>query len=177
MVSFTGTTRAGKRVSELARASRSSAWRWSWAASPPRSILDDADLPQAVKGTVNACFLNSGQTCSAHTRMLVPRARYDEALEAIAAKVVETFTLGDPLVETTRLGPLDFGRAEGARDRLHPARAWRRAPNWWLAAPRPPRASTSGYFVRSRRCSANVDPKATIAQEEIFGPVLTVILL
>ena len=65
-------------------------------------ILDDADFATAVKGTVNACYLNAGQTCSAHTRMLVPEARYDEARE-IAKAAAETVA-GDPRQDATRLG-------------------------------------------------------------------------
>ena len=68
-------------------------------------ILDDADLATAVKGTVNGCYLNSGQTCTALTRMLVPDSLYQDAAR-IAAEVAKSFTVGDPLAETTRLGPL-----------------------------------------------------------------------
>ena len=68
-------------------------------------ILDDADLAAAVKGTVNGCFLNSGQTCTALTRMLVPASKYEEAAK-LAVEAAKAFTLGDPLSETTRLGPL-----------------------------------------------------------------------
>src|SRR5205085_9344867 len=68
-------------------------------------ILDDADLPTAVKSTVNGCYLNSGQTCTALTRMLVPASKYEEAAR-LAADVAKGFTVGDPLAETTKLGPL-----------------------------------------------------------------------
>ncbi|OXH81908.1 hypothetical protein CA830_39230, partial [Burkholderia multivorans] len=68
-------------------------------------ILDDADFPAAVKGTVNACYLNAGQTCSAHTRMLVPQARYEEA-RALAKAAAEAYVAGDPRLDTTRLGAL-----------------------------------------------------------------------
>ncbi|WP_163467763.1 aldehyde dehydrogenase family protein, partial [Klebsiella michiganensis] len=68
-------------------------------------ILDDADLASAVKGTLSACFLNSGQTCSAHTRMLVPRAKYEE-VKALAAQFAAAYVPGDPAQESTRLGPL-----------------------------------------------------------------------
>lgn len=104
MVSFTGSTRAGKRVSELAAQSVKRV-ALELGGKSASVILDDADLPTAVKGTIGACYLNSGQTCSAHTRMLVPRSRYEE-VKAIAAKVVEGFTVGDPLADTTKLGPL-----------------------------------------------------------------------
>ena len=68
-------------------------------------MLDDADLAAAVKGTINACFLNSGQTCSAHTRLLVPESKYDEAAK-IAVEVAKGFTVGDPFGGTAKLGPL-----------------------------------------------------------------------
>ena len=58
-------------------------------------ILEDADLAAAIKGTVSACFLNSGQTCSAHTRMLVPESKYDEATQLVVAEVSK-YTVGDP---------------------------------------------------------------------------------
>src|SRR6202000_2206076 len=77
MVSFTGSTRAGKRVSELA-AQTVKRVALELGGKSASVILDDADRPAAVKATVGACFLNSGQTCSAHTRMLVPESRYDE---------------------------------------------------------------------------------------------------
>ncbi|MNS71221.1 3-succinoylsemialdehyde-pyridine dehydrogenase [compost metagenome] len=135
-------------------------------------VLDDADLPQAVKGTINACFLNSGQTCSAHTRMLVPRARYDE-VKAIVAKVVENFTLGDPLAETTRLGPL-ISAVQKERVTGYIRRGLEEGAELLAGGPDAPEGLGKGFFVKPT-VLGNVDPKATVAQEEIFGPVLTVI--
>src|ERR1043165_1372932 len=104
MISFTGSTRAGRRISELASqmVKRVTLELGGKSAS---IILDDADLAAAVKGTVTNCYLNSGQTCTAFTRMLVPECRYAEA-KAIAAEAAGAFTPGDPLSETSRLGPL-----------------------------------------------------------------------
>src|SRR5260221_411054 len=104
MISFTGSTRAGKRISELASQSikRVAPQLRGKNASV---VLDDADLATAVKATVNGCYLNSGQTCTALTRMLVPAAQYEEAAR-IAAEGTKGFTVGDPMAETTRLGPL-----------------------------------------------------------------------
>ena len=126
MVSFTGSTRAGKRVSELASASVKPV-AMELGGKSPNVILDDADLAKAVPDGVAKCFLNSGQTCSALTRMLVPRDKLAEA-EQIAAATAEAFTPGDPFAETTRLGPLvsevqrqrvrgyiEKGEAEGAK--------------------------------------------------------------
>ena len=104
MVSFTGSTRAGRRVSELASQSVKPV-ALELGGKSPNVILDDADLETAVTDGVAKCFLNSGQTCSALTRMLVPRARLEEA-ERIAATVADAYTVGDPFDESTRLGPL-----------------------------------------------------------------------
>src|SRR5258708_9503011 len=104
MISFTGSTRAGKRISELA-AQTVKRVALELGGKSASVILDDADLAAAVKGTVNGCYLNSSQTCTALTRMLVPDSLYQEASRT-AAEVAKNFTVGDPLAETTRLGPL-----------------------------------------------------------------------
>src|SRR3954469_2547776 len=104
MVSFTGSTRAGKRVAELG-AQTVKRIALELGGKSPNIILDDADVPRAVKAGVGACFLNSGQTCSALTRMLVPRSRLAEA-EAAAVEAASAYTPGDPTQEGTRLGPL-----------------------------------------------------------------------
>ena len=104
MVSFTGSTRAGKRVSELASATVKPV-AMELGGKSPNLILDDADLAKAVPDGVAKCYLNSGQTCSALTRMLVPRERLAEA-EELAVAAAEAFTPGDPFDEATTLGPL-----------------------------------------------------------------------
>src|SRR5256714_5389391 len=104
MVSFTGSTRAGKRVSELASQTVKRV-ALELGGKSPNVILDDADLEKAVTAGVGAAFLNSGQTCSALTRMLVPRSKLAEA-EQIAVKAAETYTVGDPFADGTPLGPL-----------------------------------------------------------------------
>ena len=137
----------------------------------PNVILDDADLAKAVPDGVAKCFLNSGQTCSALTRMLVPRDKLAEA-EQIAAATAEAFTPGDPFDDSTRLGPLvsdaqrervrgyiEKGEAEGAKLVTGGAEA--------------PEGLDRGYFVRPTVFS-EVTPEMTIAQEEIFGPVLAI---
>ncbi len=126
MVSFTGSTRAGRRVSELAAKSVKPV-TLELGGKSPNVILDDADLERAVPDGVAKCFLNSGQTCSALTRMLVPRDKVEE-VERIAAAAAEQFTPGDPFDDDSRLGPLvsaaqlervrgyiEKGTAEGAR--------------------------------------------------------------
>lgn len=169
MVSFTGSTRAGKRVSELAvqTVKRIALELGGKSASV---ILDDANFEAAVKGTVAACMLNSGQTCSAHTRMLVPAARYDE-VKALAQAAVAKFNIGPSLDEASRLGPLvsaaqrdrvisfiKTGIAEGAEV---------------IAGGAEPPAFATGYFVQPT--VLGIKSTDTLAQEEIFGPVLVVI--
>jgi acyl-CoA reductase-like NAD-dependent aldehyde dehydrogenase len=137
----------------------------------PNVILDDADLERAVTDGVANCFLNSGQTCSALTRMLVPRDRLEHA-EAIAAAVAEAFAPADPFAEESRLGPLvsdvqlervrgyiRTGEAEGARLVTGGAES--------------PDGLERGYYVRPTVFSG-VTTGMTIAQEEIFGPVLAI---
>src|SRR6185369_5435514 len=113
MISFTGSTRAGKRVSELA-AQTIKRVALELGGKSASVILDDADLEKAVKGSVNNCYFNSGQTCSAHTRLLVPRDKYDEAV-ALAKAAAESFTVGDPREGKANLGPLV---SEVQRDRV-----------------------------------------------------------
>ncbi|GAA7758793.1 MULTISPECIES: aldehyde dehydrogenase family protein [Cupriavidus] len=171
MVSFTGSTRAGKRVSELAAQSVKRV-ALELGGKSASVILDDADLPTAVKGTIGACYLNSGQTCSAHTRMLVPRSRYEE-VKAIAAKVVEGFTVGDPLADTTKLGPL-ISAVQKERVTGYIRRGLDEGAELVAGGPDTPAGLDRGFFVKPT-VLGNVDPKATVAQEEIFGPVLSVI--
>src|SRR5437868_9150597 len=158
MVSFTGSTRAGKRVSELA-AQTVKRVALELGGNAASVILDDADLPAAVKGTLNACFLNSGQTCSAHTRMLVPRARYDE-VKAIARKVVEGYTVGDPLLETSRLGPL-ISAAQKDRVTGYIQRGINEGAELVAGGPEAPEGLDKGFFVKPT-VLGNVDPKATV---------------
>lgn len=171
MVSFTGSTRAGKRVSELAAQSVKRV-ALELGGKSASVILDDADLAQAVKGTINACFLNSGQTCSAHTRMLVPRARYDEVRE-IARKVVAGFTVGNPLDESTRLGPL-ISATQKERVLGYIRRGLDEGAELVAGGPEVPEGLDKGFYVKPT-VLGNVDPKATVAQEEIFGPVLSIL--
>ena len=92
MVSFTGSTRAGKRVAELASGTVKRV-ALELGGKSANVILDDADLADVVPKGVFACYLNSGQTCSAHTRMLVPKDKHDEVVE-LAKAAAESFTVG-----------------------------------------------------------------------------------
>ena len=169
MVSFTGSTRAGKRVSELASQSvkRIALELGGKSASV---ILDSANFEAAVKGTVAACMLNSGQTCSAHTRMLVPASRYDE-VKALAQAAVAKFGVGPSLDEASRLGPLVSAMQ---RDRvLGFIKTGIEEGADVIAGGLQTTAFDKGYFVQPT--ILGIKPTDTLAQEEIFGPVLVVI--
>lgn len=173
MVSFTGSTRAGKRVAELASQSVKRV-ALELGGKSASIILDDANLEAAVKGTVSACMLNSGQTCSAHTRMLVPASRYAEVRE-LAQAAIARFNIGPSLLDTSKLGPLvsaaqrdrvlgfiRIGIEEGADVIAGGAEA-----------PVVEHSQGKGYFVQPT--ILGVKPGDTLAREEIFGPVLVVI--
>ena len=171
MVSFTGSTRAGKRVSELAAATVKRV-ALELGGKSAAVVLEDADLAAAVKGTINACFLNSGQTCSAHTRLLVPESRYEEAAR-IAVEVAKGFTVGDPFGGAAKLGPLV---SEQQRDRVrgYIRKGIAEGAELLCGGPDAPAGLAKGYYVQPT-IFGRVKPDATIAQEEIFGPVLSII--
>jgi aldehyde dehydrogenase (NAD+) len=171
MVSFTGSTRAGVAVA-LAAAPTVKRVTQELGGKSAHIILDDADLEIAVKEGVQACFRNTGQSCNAPTRMLVPRSKMIQAAET-AKKTADATKVGDPLAEGNHIGPLaskaqfdkvqrliHVGIAEGAqliaggRDR--------------------PEGINKGYFVKPT-VFADVRNDMTIAREEIFGPVLCMI--
>ena len=170
MVSFTGSLAAGRRVASLAGDGIKKVCL-ELGGKSAFVVLDDAPFEKAVPAGVNNCMQNSGQTCSAWTRMLVPRARHDEAVELAKAQL-DKLTLGDPFDPATRLGPLasaaqretvlgyiEKGRREGAA---------------LVAGGGRPAHLGTGYFVEPT-IFASVVPAMTIAQEEIFGPVLAII--
>jgi aldehyde dehydrogenase (NAD+) len=170
-VSFTGSTRAGKRVSELA-AQTVKPVTCELGGKSANVILDDAPLEQAVTDGVAKCYLNSGQTCSALTRMLVPRSKLPE-VEAIAAAVAQAFTPGDPFAETTRLGPL-VNDTQLDRVRGYIRKGVEEGAKLVTGGEEPPEGAEHGYFVQPTVFS-EVSNEMTIAQEEIFGPVLAII--
>src|SRR5262245_10123759 len=172
MISFTGSTRAGKRISELASQSIKRV-ALELGGKSASVILDDADLAAAVKGTVNGCYLNSGQTCTALTRMLVPQSRYEEAAKA-AVETAKSFSVGDPLAEGTRLGPLS-SMAQLERVRSFIKKGLDEGAELLVGGAEPPEgAPAGGYYVRPT-VFGKVKNSMTIAQEEIFGPVLAII--
>jgi len=169
MVSFTGSTRAGKRVAELAAASVKRV-TLELGGKSASVILPDADLAAAVKGTIGACLLNSGQTCSAHTRMLVPVKRYDE-VKALVQAAIAKFTLGPSLDENTRLGPL-VSAAQRERVLGFIRQGLEEGAELVAGGPDKP-AFDKGYFVQPT--VLRVQPNDTLAREEIFGPVLVIL--
>jgi aldehyde dehydrogenase (NAD+) len=171
MVSFTGSTRAGIIVAKTA-ADTVKRVAQELGGKSANIILPDADFAVAVQKGVEGCFGNSGQSCDAPTRMLVPAGRHDEAL-AIAKNAAETFKVGDPRAEDTQLGPvvsqlqfdkvqrlIDSGIEEGA--------------TLVTGGPGRPEHLNRGYYVRPT-VFGHVRPGMSIEREEIFGPVLSVI--
>jgi betaine-aldehyde dehydrogenase len=171
MVSFTGSTRAGKRVSELA-AQTVKRVALELGGKSASVVLDDADFKKAVASSVGNCYFNSGQTCSAHTRLLVPRDRQDEAI-AIAKATAESFTVGDPRAGKSKLGPL-VSKAQQERVRNYINKGIEEGATLVVGGAEQPEGMESGFFVKPT-VFANVNTKMTIAQEEIFGPVLSII--
>lgn len=171
MVSFTGSTRAGRRISELASATIKRVTT-ELGGKSANVILDDADFDKAVKAGVNNCYFNSGQTCSAWTRMLVPESRYDEAVK-IAKEAAEKFTVGDPREGKAKLGPL-VSEAQRERVRHYIKKGQDEGATLVTGGAEAPEGLEKGYFVKPT-VFANVSNDMGIAQEEIFGPVLCII--
>jgi acyl-CoA reductase-like NAD-dependent aldehyde dehydrogenase len=172
MVSFTGSTRAGKLVSGAACDTVKRVALELGGKSPYVILPDTTDMQQAVINGVQKCYLNSGQTCSALTRMLVPRERLPE-VEMIAKAVAEASAIGDPFEETTRLGPL-VSDAQRDRVRGYIEKGIEEGAKLIVGGPEKPDDQPTGYFVKPTVFS-EVQPDMTIAQEEIFGPVLSII--
>ncbi|MFM0347847.1 aldehyde dehydrogenase family protein [Paraburkholderia sp. RL17-347-BIC-D] len=171
MVSFTGSTAAGKRISEVGSQSvkRISLELGGKSAS---LVLEDADFERAVKSSVSSCYLNSGQTCAAWTRLLVPRTRLEEA-GRMAKLVAESYAVGGAFNDGVKLGPLV---SAAQRDRVLGCikRGIDDGAELITGGLEPPVGVGNGYFVKPTVFIVN-DPKAAVAQEEIFGPVLTII--
>jgi acyl-CoA reductase-like NAD-dependent aldehyde dehydrogenase len=170
MVSFTGSVEAGRRVASLAGEGIKKVCL-ELGGKSAFVVLEDAPFDKAIPAGVNNCMQNSGQTCSAWTRMIVPRGREGEAIELARAQLAK-LTLGDPFDPKTKLGPLasahqrdtvlgyiEQGKQEKAR---------------LVAGGGRPASFARGYYVEPT-IFAGVDNRATIAQEEIFGPVLAIV--
>jgi aldehyde dehydrogenase (NAD+) len=172
MVSFTGSTRGGREVAATAAADVKRV-ALELGGKSANLVLDDVDgLDRIIRNAVGNCFLNSGQTCLALTRLLVHRDQYEQATE-LARQAAAAFVVGDPADRATKLGPLtsaahrdrvtgyiELGIAEGAR--------------LVTGGPIPPTGLHRGFFVQPT-VFADVRPDMRIAREEIFGPVLCVL--
>ena len=174
MVSFTGSTRAGKRVAQLgAETIKKIALELGGkSANVLLADLDEDAFAKAVADGVQKSFLNSGQTCSALTRMLVPRDRLEEA-EQIAAKTVEGVKVGDPFEEGIHLGPL-ASAAQRERVQGYIQKGIDEGATVIAGGIGAPDGLETGFFVKPTVFS-DVRPDMTIAQEEIFGPVLSIL--
>ena len=172
MMSFTGSTRAGVAV---AKASADTVKRVSQelGGKSANIILDDADFNQSVAGGVTGCFMNSGQSCNAPTRMLVPADRQDEAV-AIAKATAEATVVGDPTeVAAGGIGPVvsevQFNKIQGLIEK-----GIEEGATLVAGGPGKPEGFNAGYYVKPTIFS-DVSNDMTIAREEIFGPVLSIL--
>jgi aldehyde dehydrogenase (NAD+) len=170
MISFTGSTAAGKRVAAVASQTVKRV-ALELGGKSANVLLDDADFPAAVAAGVAACYLNAGQTCSALTRMIVPRSRLAE-VEDLARKEADKYTVGDPFADSTRLGPL-VSDTQRERVRGYIQRGIDEGATLVTGGPETPPGVDKGYFVKPTVFS-DVTADMTIAQEEIFGPVLVI---
>ncbi|MBT9466364.1 aldehyde dehydrogenase family protein [Hydrogenophaga sp.] len=165
MVSFTGSTRAGRRIAAFA-AGDIKRVALELGGKSAALVLPGADLTAAVKATLASCMLNSGQTCSAMTRLLLPRSML-EAAESIACDLLKGYRMGDPADATTRLGPLISKaqqlKVQGLIDDALEAGARRVGETATMPS--------HGFFVPSTVLTG-VTSDMVVAQEEIFGPVL-----
>jgi aldehyde dehydrogenase (NAD+) len=171
MMSFTGSTRAGTLVAQNAAPTVKRVTQ-ELGGKSPNIILDDADLEAAVTRGLLHMYNNTGQSCNAPSRMLVPRAKLAQA-EAIAAKVTESVVVGDPKAEGTTMGPVvsevQFNKIQGLIEQ-----GIKEGAKLVCGGPGRPEGLEHGYFIKPTVFSeANND--MTIAREEIFGPVLVMI--
>lgn len=169
-VSFTGSTAAGKIVGTTAMETVKQVGL-ELGGKSAFIVLDDADFDQAIPYGVRDGFKNSGQTCVAMTRMLVPESRYDEALSKIKS-AVEAYSLGDPREEGDHLGPVISQRQWDGIQRYIKV-ASQEGARLLVGGPDKPDDLQTGYFVKPT-VFVDVTAKMTLAQEEVFGPVLAV---
>jgi aldehyde dehydrogenase (NAD+) len=171
MMSFTGSTRAGILVAKAA-ADTVKRVAQELGGKSANIVLEDADLQKAVSGGVSQVFTNSGQSCNAPTRMLVPRGKHDQALE-IAKATAETVKAGDPFAEGTVMGPVVNDVQWGKIQALIQTGIDEGATLVTGGTGRPD-GLNAGYYVKPT-VFGNVTNDMTIAREEIFGPVLTIL--
>ena len=172
LVSFTGSTRAGREVARAAADGIKRVTQELGGKSANIILEDVADFAKAVAGGVASCFGNSGQSCNAPTRMLVPAARMAEAIE-VAKVAAAKATVGDPQDETTRLGPV-VSEMQYTKIQSLIAKGIEEGAELIAGGTGRPEGLDEGYYVQPT-VFANVTNDMTIAREEIFGPVLSII--
>jgi len=171
MVAFTGSTAAGKRISKVA-ANTVKRVALGLSGKSAALVLDDADLSKAIPGVLRSCMLNSGQTCIAHTRLLVPEAQYPEVADR-TVKSLEQLPLIDPFSEASGLGPV-ISEMQRQRVRFLIRKGIEEGAELLAGGVATPEGFTRGYYVQPT-IFGRVDPNMSIAHEEIFGPVLSII--
>lgn len=169
-ISFTGSTAAGKKIAALC-GEQLKRCTLELGGKSAAILLDDVDLGTTLPMLMPNALMNNGQACIAQTRILAPRARYDEVVDAICQQVADAWPVGDPMDMATAVGPLVAARQ---RDRVEGYIAKGKDEGAIAKIGGNPSTQPHGWFVEPTIFS-NVDNKMTIAQEEIFGPVLVVI--
>ena len=170
-VSFTGSTRAGKRVMEICAQSLKRV-SLEMGGKSANIILEDADLAAAVPAGVFGCYFNSGQVCSAPTRMLVPRSKLAE-VEELAGDGCGGLCPGRPVRADDGLGPL-VSAVQRDKVRDYIKKGVEEGATLVTGGPEAPEGLDKGFFIQPTVFS-NVSNDMTIAREEIFGPVLSII--
>jgi len=170
MISFTGSTGAGRRVSALA-AQTIKRVALELGGKSASLVLEDGDMQAAVKSVFNSCFINAGQTCNAHTRLLVPEHKYAE-VKALLAAGVSKWSVGNPMDDTTRMGPLVSATQWGRVQELI-AKGIDEGAELIAGGCGLPEGIERGYFVQPTILGRG-KPTDTLAREEVFGPVLCV---
>ncbi len=170
MVSFTGSTNAGVRVTELAAPSVKRV-TLELGGKSANIILDDADIPRAASSAIYACFGNSGQECSALTRLLIPEDSRDEFVDIISSKIGR-YTVGDPMIEGNRCGPLVSKKQQESVSSFISSGIEEGA-TLVAGGEGVPEGLECGFYVKPT-VFADVTPEMTIFREEIFGPVLSI---
>ena len=170
MISFTGSTKAGVRVSELAAASVKRV-TLELGGKSANIVLDDADFPRAASSAIHACFGNSGQECSALTRLLIPENSKDEVIEVISRKIGR-YTVGDPMDNSNKCGPLVSKRQQDSVSEFI-STGKNEGATLVAGGEGMPEGLERGFFVKPT-VFADVTPEMTLFREEIFGPVLSI---
>ncbi|NBD29276.1 MAG: aldehyde dehydrogenase family protein [Alphaproteobacteria bacterium] len=171
MISFTGSTRAGRAITRNA-AETVKRVTLELGGKSPNLVFADCDLEDRVTGSVAECMYNSGQSCDAPTRLLVERSIYDDAIE-IARKAAEATAVGNPVQEGDHIGPL-FDKLQYDRVQALIATGIAEGARLVAGGPDKPEGMETGWYARPT-IFADVRNDMTIAQEEIFGPVLVII--